>query len=253
MQNYCKTIGALAAASALVAGNAKAGVEYELHTGYSSEYLYRGVNLGQDLIEVGADVKVDVNNMFNLSAGAWYGTTSANQLGFMLPHMNMSELDLYIEASKDFGPVTGKVGYIFRQYDLDIIGSKPTSGEVYFGLSHDFGIVEASLTYYWGVSDVNVFGITPGVTDGYTEFALRHSFVLTPCLNLAVSTNIGYLCDDRVWTAWTSKVALDWAFAEHAKLSPFIAASVAIGEQSDTIWYSTTNQLVGGCMLSVNF
>ena len=72
MQNYCKTIGALAAASALVAGNAKAGVEYELHTGYSSEYLYRGVNLGQDLIEVGADVKMDVNNMFNLSAGAWY-------------------------------------------------------------------------------------------------------------------------------------------------------------------------------------
>jgi len=251
MQNYCKTIGALAAASALVAGNAKAGVEYELHTGYSSEYLYRGVNLGQDLIEVGADVKMDVNNMFNLSAGAWYGTAT-NNVGFPgTGSITMTELDLYVEASKDFGPVTGKVGYIFRQYDLDF--AKPTTGEVYFGLSHDFGIVEASLTYYWGVSELDVYGNTPGVTDGYTEFALRHSFVLTPCLNLAVSTNIGYLCDDRTWTAWTSKVALDWAFAEHAKVSPFIAASVAIGEQSNTIWASTTNQLVGGCMLSVNF
>lgn len=249
MQNYCKTIGALAAASALVAGNAKAGVEYELHTGYSSEYLYRGVNLGQDLIEVGADVKMDVNNMFNLSAGAWYGTVT-NNIGFP-GSVTMSELDLYVEASKDFGPVTGKVGYIFRQYDLDF--AKPTSGEIYFGVSHDFGIVEASLTYYWGVSEVDVFGITPGVTDGYTEFALRHSFVITPCLNVAVSSNIGYLCDDRTWTAWTSKVALDWAFAEHAKLSPFIMASVAIGEQNNTIWTSTTNQLVGGCMLSVNF
>ena len=251
MQNYCKTIGALAAASALVAGNAKAGVEYELHTGYSSEYLYRGLNLGQDLIEVGADVKMDVNNMFNLSAGAWYGTTSGNQLDFQRLDVNASELDLYIEASKDFGPVTGKIGYIFRQYDIE--SENATTGEIYFGLSHDFGIVEASLTYYWGVDGVDFGGFTPGTTDGYAEFALRHSFVLTPCLNLAVSTNVGYLCDDRTWTAWTSKVALDWAFAEHAKLSPFVAASVGLGQEDNTIWFSTTNQLVGGCMLSVNF
>ena len=40
----------LAAASALVAGNASAEVEYELHTGYTSEYLFRGLNLGQDLV-----------------------------------------------------------------------------------------------------------------------------------------------------------------------------------------------------------
>jgi hypothetical protein len=54
MQNYCKTIGALAAASALVAGTASAEVEYEIHTGYTSEYLFRGLNLGQDLVEVGS-------------------------------------------------------------------------------------------------------------------------------------------------------------------------------------------------------
>ena len=92
MQNYCKTIGALAAASALVAGNALAGtptpapapvtqpapaIEYELHTGYSSAYLYRGLNLGQDLIEVGADVKMNLSG-FNLSAGAWYGTVNGS-------------------------------------------------------------------------------------------------------------------------------------------------------------------------------
>ena len=251
MQNYCKTIGALAAASALVAGNAKAGVEYELHTGYSSEYLWRGINLGQDLIEVGADAKIDVNNMFNLSVGAWYGTTDGDQFDMPKSPLLTSELDLYVEASKDFGPVTGKVGYIFRQYDIEIF--KPTTGEIYFGLSHDFGIVEASLTYYWGVHGIDIGGFTPGTTDGYAEFALRHSFPINQCLAINVSTNVGYLCDDRTWTAWTSKVALDWGFAEHAKVSPFIMASVALGEQADTVWYSTTNQLVGGCMLSVNF
>mgnify|MGYP007038417247 CR=1 FL=1 len=51
MQNYCKTIGALAAASALVAGNASAEVEYTLGTGYTSEYIFRGENLGEDLVE----------------------------------------------------------------------------------------------------------------------------------------------------------------------------------------------------------
>jgi len=253
MQNYCKTIGALAAASALVAGNAKAGVDYELHTGYSSEYLYRGLNLGQDLIEVGADMKIDVNNLFNINLGAWYGTTSSNQLDLQYAQANMSELRLNIEVAKDFGPITGKVGYIFRQYDLDVLSVKPTTGEIYFALGHDFGFMEMDLTYYWGVHGIDVGGATPGTTDGYTEFALSRKFDLNRCLALNVRTDVGYLVEDRTWTAWTSKVSLDWAFAEHAKVSPFIAASVGLGEAANTVWFSTTNQLVGGCMLSVNF
>lgn len=238
MQNYCKTIGALAAASALVAGNAKAEVEYELHTGYTSEYIYRGVNLGNDLVEAGADVKTEAYGL-GLSAGAWYGSYSQSGL-------NMNELDLYADVSKDFGFLTGSVGYIYRNYDMDIWGIQDTQ-EVYFGISRDFGFVAASLTYYWGVGD-NV-----GTTEGYTEFALSHSFALSPCLALNVGTNVGYLVEDDEFTAWTTKVALDWGFAEHAKLSPFVALSIALGEAQNTLWYDTSNQLVGGCMLSVNF
>src|SRR6478735_9283654 len=63
MQNYCKTIGALAAASALVAGTAQAEVEFELHTGYSSEYLFRGLDLGDNLVEVGADAAYAWDNL----------------------------------------------------------------------------------------------------------------------------------------------------------------------------------------------
>jgi len=55
MHNSCNTIGVLAAA-ALVAGNAAAETEYKLHTGYTSEYLWRGLDLGKDLIEAGVDV-----------------------------------------------------------------------------------------------------------------------------------------------------------------------------------------------------
>ena len=80
MQNYCKTIGALAAASALVAGNASAEVEYELHAGYTSEYLFRGLDLGHDLVEAGVDVATEWNGL-GLSAGAWYGSFDATALG----------------------------------------------------------------------------------------------------------------------------------------------------------------------------
>ena len=266
MHHHRKTIGALAAASALVAGNALAGtptptpapvtqpapaaIQYEMHTGYSSEYLYRGVNLGQDLIEVGADVKGELNGI-GLSAGAWYGTVN-NNLGFGGNGLNMTELDLYAEASYKFGGLKTSVGYIYRNYDLDIIGTTNTA-EVYFGLGYDFGFVNSSLTYYWGVNGVDWNGFTPGTTDGYTELALNRSFEISPCWNINLSTNVGYLVEGDAWTSWTSKMSIDWGFAEHAKLSPFVALAIGLGESSDTIWYSTTNQIVGGCMLSVNF
>jgi hypothetical protein len=56
-----------------VAGNASAEIEYELHTGYSSDYLFRGANVGNDLVEVGVDMATEWNGL-GLSAGAWYGS-----------------------------------------------------------------------------------------------------------------------------------------------------------------------------------
>ena len=243
MQNYCKTIGALAAASALVAGNAQANVEYELHTGYTSEYLFRGINLGDDLIEVGADVKTEWNGI-GLSAGAWYGTGTFLNTG----GLDFNELDLYAGVSKDFGFVTGSIGYISRQYDLNNLENFSTQ-EISFGLSRDLGFATVSLTYNWCVD-----GADYGLNEGYTELALRRSFELSPCLSLNVGTNVGYLMEEGAFTAWTTKVALDWGFAEHAKLSPFVALGISLGQQSDTIWWvNTKNELIGGGMLSVNF
>ena len=90
MQNYYKTIGAMLAASALVAGNASAEVEYEIHTGYTSEYLFRGIDLGNDLVETGVDVTTEFSGL-SLSAGAWYGSFDASGPGVN----DGDELDLY--------------------------------------------------------------------------------------------------------------------------------------------------------------
>jgi hypothetical protein len=250
MQNYCKTIGALAAASALVAGNASAEVEYELHTGYTSEYLFRGANLGQDLIEVGADVAGEWNGI-GLSAGAWYGSfKKSGQVDVFNNTADYTadtwELDLYAEVSKDFGFVTGAIGYIIYinsdSESLEVFNQNfnPNSQdyqEVYFSIARDWGFVDSSFTYFWGIEGENF---------GYSELAFSRSFELNPCLALNLDTNVSYLFDESEFGSWTTSATLDWGFAGTAKLSPFVALSVAIADELD-------DELVGGAMLSVGF
>ncbi|MCF7675411.1 MAG: hypothetical protein K9N23_19760 [Akkermansiaceae bacterium] len=246
MQNYCKTIGAIAAVSTLVAGNAMAEVEYELHTGYSSEYLFRGLNYGQDLVEVGADVKGEVYGL-GLSAGAWYGNIQNAHVVGQNP-TGFDELDLYAAVSKDFGWATTAIGYINRNYSIDPVEpwNSPfdTEQEVYFSVSRQFYGVDTSLTYYWGVE---------GDNDGYSELKANKAWELSPCLTLNTGGNVGYLVEQGQFTALTLKVSLDWGFAGTAKLSPFIAGSWSLSDDNDTAYWGNKNQFLGGVMLSVGF
>jgi Bacterial protein of unknown function (Gcw_chp) len=264
MQNYCKNIGALAAASALVAGTASAGtpaapapapapaaessVAYDLHVGYTSEYLFRGLNLGQDLVEAGVNVKTEYNGI-GLSAGAWYGSYDNSNGPYS--EVDVDELDIYAEVSKDFGFATAAVGYIYYMnedaYSKNGVGDwwgTSDAQEVYFSLSRDLGFAKASLTYFWDIELDN---------DGYTELALTRAFALNNCLTLNVGTNVGYLWEQGQATAWTTKVGLDWAFVEKAKLTPFVALSVALSDDWDTSYDGSKNEFVAGSMLSVSF
>jgi hypothetical protein len=250
MQNYCKTIGALAAVSALVAGIAQAEVEYTLHTGYSNEYLFRGINLGSNLIETGLDAATEVNGIA-LSAGAWYANYQAPVFGGPTGDItnNLNELDLYVSASKDLGFATASLGYIYYQNSADklseaIFGKVADTQEVSIGLSRDLGFANASLTY---------FGQIEGDNDGYSELALSRGIELSPCLNLNLAANLGYLVDKGQATAATFKASLDYAFAEHAKLSPFIAQSISLSDDNDTVYFGSENETVVGSMISVGF
>lgn len=242
MQNYCKTIGALAAASALVAGNASAEVEYELHTGYTTEYLWRGLNLGEDLVEAGFNAATEWNGL-GLSAGAWYGSYDLGNTGLGNGEYDIDELDLYAEVSKDLGFLTASVGYIYYMNE-DFFGLIDDAQEVYFGIGRDFGFVNASLTYFWDIETDN---------DGYAELGLDRGFELNQCLTLNVASNVGYLAEQGQCTAWTTKVGLDWAFVENAKLSPFVALSIALSDDVDTAYFGSDNEIVAGSMLSVSF
>jgi hypothetical protein len=245
MQNYCKTIGALAAASALVAGNASAEVEYNLGTGYSSEYLFRGANLGQDLVEASVSATTEWNG-FGWTAGAWYGSYDN---GGGVIEGDVDELDLFGEASKDLGFATAALGYIYymnEPYDLE------DTQEVYVKFSRDLGFANAYAAYYWELEGGSDFG-------DYSEIGLSRGFELNQCLTLNLSTNIGYMWEDDQDTSWTTKASLDWGFAESAKLSPFVALAVQLTDDNDNYTGNTVdnpafgNELVAGCMLSTSF
>jgi hypothetical protein len=243
MQNYCKTIGALAAASALVAGNASAEVEYNLGTGYTSEYLWRGANLGEDLVEATVSATTEWNG-FGWTAGAWYGSYDRNEFDDTdVVEYDVDELDLFAEVSKDLGFVTAGLGYIYYMNE-DTYNIVDDSQEVYVKLSRDLGFASAYAAYYWDVE---------GDNDGYSELGLSRGFELNQCLTLNLGTNIGYMWEDDQDTSWTTKASLDWGFAESAKLSPFVALAVQLTDDNDNYTSGFGNELVGGCMLSTSF
>ena len=242
MRTSCKLLVALTAVAASAAGNAMAEVEYEIHAGYTNEYLFRGLNLGQDLVEVGADVTAQLHG-FGLAAGVWYGSFKDNSVpGLDSPNQDASELDLYGQVSRDFGLITGSIGYIYRYFDST--GSTLNTQEIYFGIVRQFLGIDTSLVYFWGVE---------GDNNGYSEFALGKRFALSGCLALNCGVALGYLVEQGQLTALTNKISLDWGFTHTATLSPFVKWSIALDDDHDSAYYRSKNQLVGGLMLSVAF
>lgn len=240
MQNYCKTIGALAAASALVAGNASAEVEYEIHTGYSTEYIFRGLNFGDDLVEVGVDVASEWNGL-GLSAGAWYGSWEQGAV-------DSDELDLYGEVSKDLGFATVAAGYIYYHFLGANAAGREDSQELYFSIAKNFYGVDTSLTYFWEIEDAG------SGSNGYLELAASKGFELSPCLVLNTGAVLGSLVEPTEFAHLTAKVSLDWAFTETATLSPYIAHAWSLTNNDDSaFWTNSENEFFGGVSLAVSF
>jgi hypothetical protein len=174
---------------------------------------------------------------------------------------NLNEIDLYASASKDLGFATASIGYIYYANSTDHILENLASDaggviadfyrskaadtqEVSLGLSRDLGFANASLTYFADIV---------GDNDGYSELALSRGFEVSACLKLNVASNVGYLVEQGQATAWTTKASLDYGFAEHAKLSPFVAQSIALSDDNDTVYGGSENETVAGAMVSVSF
>ena len=115
-----KTSTILAITSGLFFGQAQAEIESEFHVGYNSDYIYRGVELGEDAYEYGLDIAGSSDCGLDWSAGIW--SISPDGAGD-------DELDIYASVGKDLG--IGSVAAGFTVYTYDGASGLDDDAEVY--------------------------------------------------------------------------------------------------------------------------
>ena len=249
MRNYSKTVGALAVASFMV-GHAGAEIEGQVGVGYSNEYVFRGYDMAEDLIDASVDLGWDMGR-FALSAGAWYG---AAQDGFDGEELN--ELRVYAEAATELGAgLSGRVGVIHYDRDSYYIDAYPLENatEVYFGLSYElpFYGISSDLTYYWDVD---------GDNDGYLELGLGKHVAINDCWSADFGGKLGYLVEQGGFSHATVKAALNYHFSQTATVSGFVSHVWELDELEGSAGsfrsfdgYDESNSLFGGVGLTVSF
>lgn len=255
MRKYTKTVGALAAASALVAGYASAEIEGEVHVGYHNIYEFRFVDLGSDLIEAGVDLSYAINENWGLKAGAWYGSVNDSQtIGG-----NFNELDLYAAASTSLGPVDLELGYIYY-YFPDTPGTSDTQ-EVYLSAFVDIvGGLSTGATYYYDFDSQNGWYFQPELRYGI-EFNdclalnLSAGVGIADGLNSQVSSNLFSVGTADGFQGWFLKAELPWEFREGVTLAPYLKYTDADGDLAGDFnsFQGGQEHLIGGVKLAVGF
>jgi hypothetical protein len=205
--------------------------------GYDSQYIFRGVDFGDNLVWGNIDYANDFGSPVELNLGAWYAATNGNDGD------EFDELDLYAGISASAGPVdfgTGAIYYYFPDddsYTFEVYGSVGTEFagvglELYVG--HDF--------------ELNDGGTYAAITAGY-------SVPLGDTMSLDFSTGVSYGDDYSVAGAdgfnnVDLRLALPIALTDTATLEPYIAGSIAIDSLSDA---GEDDYLYGGVSISVTF
>ena len=243
---------------ALVSGSAFAGevvapvqecapcFEGDIYAGYHSDYIWRGTKQGAPLMDAGVDLSKSAWGL-DFAAGAWLGAFENSQ-------DQASELDLYLEASKDFGFAAFTLGYINYRVDQN-----PTSSvnaqEVYLGLSKDLAYgVSSSLTYFWDASDKAEYD-----NDGYSELSVSKSDLFLE--NLGLGVDFGFITEGWKAHHLTTTLGYDYALTETATLTPYLAYTFELdaadgSDQNKDGRFGggdQYNRFHGGVALSVSF
>ncbi|MFM7182418.1 MAG: hypothetical protein ACKO2G_13265 [Verrucomicrobiales bacterium] len=203
--------------------------------GYASEYEFRGLDLGDDLVSADLTLTYAMSDKLSLYAGAWYAT---------LWDGDYNEIDLTAGASYDLGFGTG--GLLYRHYLYD--GDISDNNEIGLLFSTDadlLGGVSLSLGSYY---DFEFDGF-------YFELGASYSRSLTDMIGLSLSTGVSYVVDYNGvdgdgFNHVFAQLALPITLRENVTLSPFIRATWAI-EELEAL--GADDLVLGGANLTVTF
>lgn len=226
-----------ATASGLVAGEtapmpmpapapapASSGIDADFHVGYSSDYIFRGHDVGPNLFEFGLDFSGsgDVAGLgaFDWSAGVWYGSFSNDMYDYDEAN---NELDVYAEISKSindmFSVGVGVVNFSYfgngSAVDDDIDPYVTLGAEV-------AGIDLGATAYYDGANNYT--------HDWYLEFSATYERELAANLSGGLGLTVGFFDesdvdsseDNDLYIAATASAS--YAVSENISVSPYLTA-----------------------------
>lgn len=236
--------------SLLTATTAFAEIEAELYTGYHSIYEFRGVDLGDDLVDVGLDLNYELADGLFLNGGLWYASWAEDGGG------EGDELDLYIGLTKTLGDFDLSVGYTSYIYPG---ASDSNTEEFSLGISTELACgLGLALTYYEDIDSIE---------EGYLELEAAKSFELSECIvvDLAVGAAWSFNYSNETVEAGGGSLsgfnhfyitaALPYELKEDVTLTPYIKYVGADDDFSNSSEASDGNDdlFYGGISLSVAF
>jgi hypothetical protein len=215
---------------------------------YNTHYVFRGVDLGDDLYTYGLDVAGTDFCGFDWSAGIWYanwdagrGDVTLNTVGGPVTVVDApfadEELDIYGEISRDFGGFTASAGFI-RYIFPDVDDSGNT--EIYAGVGTEFGGVDLGATVYWNV-DADDDSVTDS-GDLYYELSAAYGFDISEKLSAEAGVAVGFFDfeAEEGYAQVTGTLGLSYALSDNLSVSPYVAYADAdndyAGADEDTFF-----------------
>ena len=229
-----KTSTILAIGSALALGSAQAEIESSFHVGYSTDYVFRGLNqggAGEGLYEYGLDFSGDASGGTTWNAGVWRAEFADGA---------SEETDIYGSVSKEFGAVDLSLGLI--RYD----GADDTS-EIFLGAGTELSGLSLAAVIYYDVdaADGNMYG----------ELSAGKSYEVGGGATLDLVASIGSTIDGDAnaaddYVTYGLKAALSKELGENLTGSIYIAGEITEGVRATS---NEGDDLYGGISLSYGF
>lgn len=224
----------LALVPAIAGDHAAAGEDLgaEVSVGYDTDYIFRGANLGQDLLWSDVNVSTSLSDGLGLNIGAWYANpTDAGD----------DELDIYAGVSTDLGGMSLDLGTTYYYYP-----GATGSNTLEFGaaLGTSVGAFDVSLGVYHDIDTENT----------YVELGAGTSFALTDNISLDLGASIGNNQDEVVGgqadglTAVTITVGAPIGLTDNASLTPYLGINAGLDDNQDA-----GDEIFSGISLSVGF
>ena len=224
----------LALVPAFAGDHAAAGEDLgaEVSVGYDTDYIFRGANLGQDLLWSDVNVSTSLSDGLGLNIGAWYANpTDAGD----------DELDIYAGVSTDLGGMSLDLGTTYYYYP-----GATGSNTLEFGaaLGTSVGAFDVSLGVYHDIDTENT----------YVELGAGTSFDLTDNISLDLGATIGNNQDEVVGgqadglTAVTITVGAPIGLTDNASLTPYLGINAGLDDNQDA-----GDEIFSGISLSVGF